>query len=166
VSSPILIVLAGPNGAGKTTLYERVLARHIDLEFVNERRAALLEGHRSFVTETVFSHASKLELMQQAADDGYLVALHVVVIPEELAVARVVNRVEHGGHDVPEDKVRARYGRLWGHVRQAIDIADETSVYDNSSARSPLRPIARYRFGELIGTATWPTWAPADLGSA
>ena len=183
------MVLAGPNGAGKTTLYERVLARHITLEFVNadriaqerwpghelehgydaarlaaERRAQLLDARESFLTETVFSHESKLHLMRDAAARGYLVSLHVIVIPEALAVARVANRVETGGHDVPEDKVRARYRRLWGHVREAIAIADETTVYDNSSARTPLRPIAHYRLGEPIGIITWPDWVPTDLG--
>lgn len=33
--------------------------------------------------------------------------LHIVVVPD-LAVARVAERVRHGGHDVPEDKVRSR----------------------------------------------------------
>jgi len=101
--TPVLVVLAGPKGAGKTTLFERVLAPVMHLEFVNadrlavDRRQQLLSQGRSFITETVFSHPSKLELMTTAKDRGYRVHLHVVLIPEELLVARVASRVEHGG---------------------------------------------------------------------
>lgn len=82
---------------------ERVLAPVMHLEFVNadriaaQRRQQLLSQGRSFMTETVFSHPSKLELMTTAKDRGYRVHLHVVLIPEELSVARVASRVEHGG---------------------------------------------------------------------
>jgi predicted ABC-type ATPase len=64
-------------------------------------------------TETVFSHPSKRQLVEAAIDTGYLVSLHVVMVPEGLAVARVAQRVRDGGHDVPEDKIRSRYLRLW-----------------------------------------------------
>jgi hypothetical protein len=53
---------------------------------------------------------------------------HVLLVPEDLAVARVVNRVTHGDHDVPEDKVRARFVRLWGYLRDAIEVIDEARV--------------------------------------
>ena len=182
------MVIAGPYGAGKTTLYERVLQRHVGLEFVNadriaaqlwpgheversydaaalaaERRQTLLAERRSFVAETVFSHESKLELMRSAAEQGFLVMLHVVLIPEDLAVARVATRVEVGGHDVPEEKVRARYQRLWGHVRTGIALADESLLYDNSSASTPLRRIANFQNGELLGEPNWPAWVPEVL---
>ena len=188
MSTPVLYVLAGPDGAGKPTLFDRVLSKHIAVEFVDadhiahdlwpgheversydaariaaERRRQLLGDRRSFSAETVFSHESKLQLMRDAADLGYLVVLRVVLIPEDLAVARVADRVEVGGHHVPEDKVRGRYQRLWGHVRQAITIADETVVYDNTSASTPLRRIAVFGHGSLIGTPDWPGWVPADL---
>ena len=80
-----------------------------------------------------------------------MIVLHVVLIPEDLAVARVASRVGHGGHDVPEDKVRARFHRLWGHLHAAIELVDEARVYDNSRARRPFRLIASYRHGFLIG---------------
>ena len=188
MTTPVLYVVAGPNGAGKTTLYEKVLSQHIRVEFVNadriaherwpghelersyeaaqiaaERRQLLLDDRRSFVAETVFSHESKLKLMRDASDRGYLVMLHVVLIPENLAVARVGNRVEVGGHQVPEDKVRGRYRRLWGHVREGIKLADESVMYDNTSASVPLRRIAVYHQGSVVGTPDWPDWVPADL---
>ena len=185
---PVLVLLAGPNGSGKTTFYERVLHPVTNLGFVNadhiaaatwpgtesehayeaaalaaEQRSRLISQGVSFATETVFSHPSKLELMEEASDAGYLVTLHVIAVPVELAVARVAERVGQGGHAVPEVKVRQRYERLWGHVRQAIAVADEAHVYDNSRAAAPYREIARYRDGHLVGAAAWPSWSPEDL---
>lgn len=185
---PVLHLLAGPNGAGKSTFFARVLAPVTHLPFVNadeiatenwpgdeqahaydasrlaaEQRVALLAQAASFVTETVFSHPSKLDLIETANEAGYLVTLHIVAIPVDLAVARVVNRVEIGGHSVPEAKVRERYVRLWPLVRSAIDVVDNARVYDNTNASNPFRVIARYDHGRLVGDPSWPSWAPAAL---
>lgn len=92
--------------------------------------------------------------------------LHVVLIPEELAVARVADRVANGGHDVPEDKVRGRFGRLWRHLRDAIAVADEAYVYDNTRAAEPFRRVAAFVDGHVVGTPDWPAWTPADLRGA
>ena len=78
-----------------------------------ETRAKLVELGESFVAETVFSHPSELELIDAAHTAGYTVVLHVLLIPEELAVERVRHRALAGGHHVPEDKIRQRYQRLW-----------------------------------------------------
>ncbi|HEY5109648.1 MAG TPA: zeta toxin family protein [Acidimicrobiales bacterium] len=128
-----------------------------------EQRSPLIAERVSFSTETVFSHPSRLELMRTACDAGYLVTLHVVAVPVELAVARVVERVGHGEHAVPEVKVRDRFARLWGHVRQALDLADAAHIFDNSRAATPYREVARYRDGVLVGTAGWPSWVPKVL---
>ena len=83
-----------------------------------ETRARLIEPGRSFIAETVFSHPSKLDLIR-AARAGLTVVLHVVLIPEDLAVERVKHRVMAGGHDVPESKIRERHRRLLGTRRRA-----------------------------------------------
>ncbi len=184
---PELHVIAGPNGAGKSTLYEHVLSPS-GMQFVNadvlaarywpneqaERaydaaqmagqiREDLIASGRSFVTETVFSHESKLDLLRRAALSGYIITLHVIIVPEDLAVARVRNRVQHGGHAVPESKIRSRYQRLWKHVAEAIRIADDAYVYDNSSLANAHERIAHYQMGQKTHPVSWPTWAPADL---
>ena len=66
-----------------------------------QRRAAIAE-RRSFTTETVFSHPSRLAWFRAAKEAGYRLYLHVILVPEELAVRRVAVRVEIGGHGVPE----------------------------------------------------------------
>lgn len=188
VATPVLHLIVGPNGAGKTTLLEKILFPSTGLPFINadviakarwpedtathsyeaakiagQLRSRAIKGRMSFVAETVFSHPSKLEILQMAGATGYRRYLHVILIPEELAVARVEVRVETGGHEVPEEKIRGRFHRLWPLVRQAIGLADESVIYDNSLARRPFRIIARYDRGRLLGNANWPAWTPDGL---
>jgi predicted ABC-type ATPase len=191
MSDPVLHLVAGPNGAGKSTLYVSVIGPATQLEFVNadvisaqrwpddpvgksyeaavvaaERRTELIENRMSFVTETVFSHESKLELVHAALDAGYIVTLHVVMVPKVLAVARVANRVETGGHAVPEDKIRERYRRLWPLVASAISLVDGATVYDNSRLVTPFQIVASFDHGCVAGKPSWPAWTPEALRNA
>jgi predicted ABC-type ATPase len=187
---PVLYVIAGPNGAGKTTFYLTVLGPIVHLDLVNadviaaerwpgaevehaydaaalaaEERARRIAARESFATETVFSHESKVALLRDASRTGYRVVLHIVLIPEDLAVARVIARVADGGHHVPEEKVRARFERLWRHLREAIALADEVQVYDNSGSAEPFKRVASYLDGRVV-ESEWPSWTPHDLRSA
>ena len=187
---PVLHLIAGPNGAGKTTLATRVIVPATHLSFVNadviaarrspaaqaehayeasqvaaEQRRELIAAGTSFITETVFSHPSKLALIRDAQAAGYHVNLHVVLVPEGLTVARVGDRVRRGGHTVPEDKIRERYHRLWNLVAEARDLAERTHVYDNSRAATPLQLIAGDEHGLLVGSPDWPAWTPVELRS-
>ena len=191
MGDPLLHLLAGPNGAGKSNLHQRVLADRIHLEFVNadviaaqrwpgeelehghdaaraaaERRDELMAKRVSFIAETVFSHPSKLQLIRRAQSIGYQVALYVVCVPEDLSVARVSNRVTNGGHDVPVDKIRARWQRVWPLLADAVEAADTARVYDNSSASRPYQLIARYRSGALVEERAWPRWLPQVMRDA
>lgn len=185
----MLHLFVGPNGAGKSTLFERVVGPVTGLEFVNAdliaagrgpesgsgdpyeaaklaaaMRDRLISVRGSFATETVFSHESKLEMLERARSAGYRTYLHVVLVPKHLAVARVRNRVENGGHDVPLEKIEERFDRLWPLVARAIEMADEATVYDNSGGpKAPFSVVARYASGQLVGKPTWPAWAPPEL---
>lgn len=189
-SDPVLHLIAGPNGAGKTTLVTRVIAPVTHLPFVNadviaaqlwpaaqaehayqaseaaaEQRRELIAVGRSFIAETVFSHPSKLAVIREAQSAGYHVYLHVVLVPVELSVARVNDRVRRGGHVVPEEKIRARFVRLWPLIAQARSLAERTYFYDNTRAATPLRLIATYEHGLPSGPVDWPNWTPDDLRS-
>lgn len=186
-----LHLVVGPNGSGKTTFVTEFLALELPGHpFVNadeiaktrwpadsgahayeaariaaETRAHLIAHGRSFIAETVFSHPSKLDLIRSAQEAGYLVVLHVMIIPEELAVRRVAYRVQAGGHDVPEQKIRERYQRLWRLVARAISAADRAVVYDNSQIGGPAK-VGEFFGGQQIGAADWPEWAPEPLVSS
>ena len=183
-----LDLVAGPNGAGKSTFVELTLAPLLPgSDFVNadeiakqrwpkdpashayeaaliaaETRAKLIELRRSFIAETVFAHPSKLELIDTAKAGGYTVVLHVVLIPEQLAVARVAYRVQSGGHPVAENKIRERYHRLWALVAEAITRCDQATVYDNSGLKGP-RIVAQISDGFIVGSPAWPDWTPQAL---
>jgi predicted ABC-type ATPase len=188
VSSPALHLVAGPNGAGKSTFVRTVLQPVTHLPVINAddiaaqrwpgreseqayaasaaataARDEALGQRRSFISETVFSHPSKLDLIAEAVSVGYLVSLYVVMVPEDVSVKRVEYRVAQGGHTVPETKVRERYRRLWQLVSVARELADHTTFYDNGRARTPFVDVAHYERGRLIGHATWPTWTPRAL---
>jgi predicted ABC-type ATPase len=124
-----------------------------------ETRSALIRDGREFIAETVFSHPSKLDLVDDAVEAGYFVSLHVLMLPEELAVARVKIRVEQGGHEVPEEKIRGRYRRLWTYVVPAAEKASSTDFWDNSTIEGPAL-IAELAGGNLLGRPKWPDWTP------
>lgn len=182
---PALILLAGPNGAGKSTLYQTRVAPSFAGPFINadliqrdelrdpsmqasyraaeiaaERRAELLAAKRSFATETVFSHPSKLAIITEAQARGYMViVMHVGVDDPELSVARVRARTEEGGHDVPETKIRTRYARGQPLIREAVLQADRGMVFDNSRLNAPPRLVLLFAAGRLVrAEALLPNW--------
>ncbi len=181
-------LVVGPNGAGKSTFVALTLGPllsrsvFVDADEIAKRRwpddpaghaydAALVAADtrdrliglgRSFIAETVFSHPSKLDLIRTAHAHGYTVVLHVMLVPEDLAVERVKRRFMAGGHDVPEDKIRERHRRLWGLVATAIALADNATTYDNSQRQGP-RVVAQISGGVVVGRASWPEWTPQAL---
>ncbi len=173
--TPTMIVLAGPNGAGKSTLYQTRVAPSFAGPFINadiiqrdelrdpspaasyeaariasSRRADYLSRRRDFATETVFSHPSKLELIDEARTKGFaVIVMHVGVETPDLSVARVGTRAEEGGHIVPEDKIRVRYERGAPLIRAAVLKADRGMVFDNSRLNEPPRHCLTFANGRL-----------------
>ena len=100
-------------------------------EWADARRDELLHARVGFVSETVFSHESKLSLIRQAQSLGYQVVLYVVCLddPQRL-LARVSQRVREGGHNVPASRILERYPRTMTYLAQAVRIADLAFLYD------------------------------------
>ena len=173
---PLLLVIAGPNGAGKSSLRALLLpegsfpfvnpdevARHFfgaaaeDASYEAADIAAavrdiLLRHRRSFGFETVLSDpvGHKVQELTAAQASGYQVAVHFVGIGSaELSRLRVFQRVEQGGHDVPDDKVAARYARVMANLHRLLPIPDELVIYDNSSPDTPFRRLALLQRGQL-----------------
>jgi predicted ABC-type ATPase len=185
-----LDLVVGPNGAGKSTFIAFTLAPlmpstvvvnadeiarqrwpqdpgshpYYAAQVAAETRAKLIDLGRPFIAETVFSHPSKLELISTARAAGFTVVLHVLLVPEDLAVERVRHRVHAGGHDVPETKIRQRHRRLWAIVADAMAMSDIATVYDNSCLRGP-RIVAQLSSGDIVGRPAWPAYAPQQLRS-
>jgi predicted ABC-type ATPase len=100
-------------------------------------REELLRQHRSFTFETVMSHPSKVEFFQRALNEGYRTYLYFVAtrIPQ-LNVSRVRRRIRLGGHDVPDEKVVARYHRALRLLPEAMRFAYRAFFFDNSDKPS------------------------------
>jgi predicted ABC-type ATPase len=68
--------------------------------------------------------------------DGWRVAIYYFALRSPaLAVRRVRLRVRLGGHDVPEETVRRRFGRSLANLFGLyLPLADQWAVLDNSSS--------------------------------
>jgi predicted ABC-type ATPase len=173
---PVLVVLAGSNGAGKTTFYELYLER-LGLPFVNADRIALIlspshpaqvayqaariaddvrrdlvKRRLSFCMETVFSDpvGDKVRFLKDAQAAGYtVIGVFITLSDPALSIARVVQRVGRGGHDVPDDKLESRFARTALNIQAALKFVDVGLVIDNSSAEYPYRLVELWEHGEL-----------------
>jgi predicted ABC-type ATPase len=117
-------------------------------------RAALVEARLSFCTETVFSDPAraKVGFLEDARQRGFSVFLVFIGLADPvLSIARVKQRVRQGGHDVPDDRLRARFPRTLANLREAVALVDEAFLFDNSSYDAPYRAVLVYREGRVIG---------------
>ena len=169
---PIIVALAGPNGAGKTTFYHAhlapaglrlvnadVIARELDLDPYAAARVAdalrweLLKQRESFVFETVFSDpvGDKLAFLKEAAQAGYTVVLCFVGISRpKISEERVAMRVTQGGHDVPSEKLVARFPRILANLKAALRELPHVWVFDNDDLRTPFRLVAVFEGGQAV----------------
>jgi predicted ABC-type ATPase len=168
---PVLVAIAGPNGAGKTTFFHAHLAS-AGLRFVNADvlatelgvepyqaanvadalRRELLKRGESFIFETVFSDpvGDKIEFLEGAARQGHIVVLcYIGLASPEQSTERVAMRLSQGGHDVPDDKLQARFARTLHNLRAAIRRLPHVLIYDNSDLRRPFRQVAVFDHGRL-----------------
>ena len=139
---PVIVALAGPNGAGKSTFYHAhlesaglrfvnadVLSRELKIgpyeaaKVADSLRQEFVKQRESFVFETVFSDpvGDKLAFLKEAAATGYTVILCFIGVSNpETSEQRVAMRVSQGGHDVPTDKLEARFPRTLANLRNAL----------------------------------------------
>jgi predicted ABC-type ATPase len=183
----LLIVVAGPNGAGKSTFVETFLkptgilivnpdgvAKGLspdspeDVAYEAARvadtwRRDLAARGVSFCMETVFSdpQGAKLEFLQECQSNGYTIILVFIGLESaELSRGRVIQRVERGGHDVPDAKIETRFPRTLDNLRQALTFVDEALLFDNSSADKPFRFVAAFKAGKRSRRKGFaPAWA-------
>lgn len=162
---PLVVVLAGPNGAGKSTIAARLLRGSLTVqEFVNadtiasglsaynpegaaltagrvmlERLRELAADRVDFAFETTLSGRGHARWLRSLGEGGYRSHLVYLSLPTpEAATARVAERVERGGHDVPADVVQRRYvaglRNLFALYREVVD---SWQVFDSSSMAGP-----------------------------
>jgi predicted ABC-type ATPase len=183
---PVVVAVAGSNGAGKTTFYEAhlkasglrflnadVLAGELGIdayqaaEVAAKLRQEFVSQGESFVFETVFSDpvGDKLSFLKNAAQQGYTVVLCFIGIADvDRSEERVAMRVSQGGHDVPTDKLNARFPRTMTNLRQAIQELPCVLLFDNDDLRTPYRLTAVFQNGKQTFLAKpVPAWLQPKL---
>jgi predicted ABC-type ATPase len=86
-------------------------------------------------------------MIEDAKARGFrIVLLFVFLRDPALNVARVAQRAQLGGHDVPEDKVRSRWIGAMQKLEAFAPLADVLMVFDNSARASRQAP----RSGPLL----------------
>jgi len=178
---PVIVAIAGPNGAGKTTFYYShiqpaglrfvnadVLARELRLdpyaaaELAAALRRELVKQRESFAFETVFSDPAgrKLAFLEEAGKAGYTVVLCFIGISSAaISEQRVAMRVSQGGHDVPPEKLAARFPRTLANLKAAIRRLPHVWIFDNDDLRMPFREAAVFENGKAVRvTKPVPGW--------
>jgi len=107
------------------------------------RRAAAIQEGRSFLIETTLASKDALRRIRSEADVGHQVEPYPVGLASAGDSApRAADRGTTGGHDVPEEAVRRRYGRSLGMPPTATAVADRFVLYDSTSLTPPHRKVA------------------------
>lgn len=166
------ILIAGVNGAGKSTLYQtlqtlqsmpRVNADEILKEFGDWKNAddIMTAGKRavkqieqyfdagiSFNQETTLCGKAILKNIGIAKSRGYFFELHYIGVENvDIAKERVLDRVRHGGHGVPEKDIEKRYTETFENLKIILPVCDLAAFYDNTIG---FRRFAIYRGKELV----------------
>lgn len=172
----MIVAVAGPNGSGKSTFYEAhlkpaglrflnadVLAGELGIdayqaaEIAAKLRQELVNQGESFVFETVFSDpvGDKLAFLRDAAQRGYSVVLCFISIATvDRSEERVAMRVSQGGHDVPTDKLTARFPRTMANLKQAIKDLPCVAIFDNDDLSAPFRLTTIFQNSQRTFSAT------------
>jgi predicted ABC-type ATPase len=100
----------------------------------------LAEKSANFAFETTLATRYYARWLTDLRKNGYNVNLLFVWLKSpELALERVRNRVQAGGHDIPEATVRRRYRNgIRNFFALYQSLADEWGVYDNSELVAPI----------------------------
>jgi predicted ABC-type ATPase len=188
VTLPRLTIIAGANGCGKSTLTSRssfiFKTPLLDPDAISKALQPTIPGAsgvaaarqvlisagmhiergESFAVETTLAGKHYLQMMVDARMRGFEVVLvYIGTENVEINLTRIRNRVLAGGHDVPERDVRRRYQRSFKSLPIALQRADHTILFDNSTEEG-------YRLIAVLGPSgsQWfepvPDWAKASQG--
>lgn len=150
-SRPNLFIIAGANGAGKTTSSFSVFPEILKCkEYINadsiakaispfnsdsvsieagkillKRIERLISEKVDFAFETTLSSKSIVGIIENAKSSGYKInILFFYLNSYQIAYNRVIERVKHGGHNIPKDVIKRRYFR---------GIINLINIYKNNS---------------------------------
>jgi len=164
LSPTVVSSLIGDPAVGLTLPKGTLCDGYLSAAICDAIRELLLLEQRSFGFETVMSHPSKVGLLTRAREAGFRVYLYFVSTGDSLVnVARVRQRVQEGGHDVPEDKILERYGRSLDLLSSAVRASDRAYIFDSTGPT--LQLVASVTAGKHIEvhSGTVPEWVDRHL---
>lgn len=150
----IMYVFAGNNGSGKSTFRNLIAEKqgiqtNVDPDSIakkytenKEIRAGreairlideLIIGKKDFSMETTMSGQLPLRQMHSAKENGFKVIIYYMGV-EKIAINlnRIRQRVEQGGHNIPEEDVLRRESRSLNNLMKMVFVADEIHLIDNT----------------------------------
>jgi len=100
-------------------------------------RYKMIQSDSSFSFESVFSHDSKIKEIEIAKKAHFNIYFYFISTSDPLInFQRIKNRVETGGHDVPNEKINDRYYRTMNNLYTAFKLSDKAYLFDNTSEKS------------------------------
>lgn len=206
MSGPAIYVFAGVNGAGKSSIGGENLRRlggdyfnpdEVARRLQDEKKCTIDEANGfaweegrqrlelAITSRTDFSFETTLggntipRLLREAAVAGLEVLIWFVGLSSpEQHLARVRARVETGGHDIPEEKIRERWNGSRRNLVLLMPLLSELRVFDNSTEADPQtgtvpppRLLLHWKGGRIIAPsreamAQTPDWAAEILAQA
>lgn len=164
----IYTIIGGVNGTGKSSLTGALKAERsdlgmiIDVDKISAQCGSRIEGGKravqkiescidrgmSFTQETTLSGVRTLRTVQKARNNQYYIRLYYVGLSSETeSIKRIRNRVEKGGHDIPQEDVHRRYQTRYEDLVRVLPYCDEAFFFDNENG---FVQVAEYKNGELI----------------
>jgi predicted ABC-type ATPase len=160
MSQPKILIIAGPNGAGKTTFAKTFLPLEAHcMRFLNadliaaglspfapeiaaiksarlmlQEMAECSQSGASFAFETTLSGLTYIEHIKKWQAQDYHISLFFLALNSvDLAINRVAQRVQQGGHNIPEEVIRRRFAAGLSNFKEHYrSIVNAWALYDNS----------------------------------
>ena len=158
---PTCYIIAGSNGSGKTTFAREFLPKHAGCtHFINPdliasglspfrpEDASIASGRivlqqiyensfsgHSFSIETTLSGKTYFKIFSDLKGKGYQIQMFYLWIPNpDLAIQRIHQRVDAGGHNVPSKDVMRRFDRTLSNLFNVyLPVIDILRFFDNST---------------------------------
>lgn len=198
----MIVVLAGVNGAGKSSVigshirdnggnyfnpdhYTRYLIDQGEAEDLDEANGMAwskgfewlnnaIQNDTQYAFETTLGGQSITSALKAAINKSIEVrVIYVGLSSADQHIERVRARVENGGHDIPTDKIIARYSNSKLNLIELINHGvDEVMVWDNSSEleNGKPSPLKVFHFNKkrwvVPPSSNCPEWAKCIAAEA
>jgi predicted ABC-type ATPase len=161
---PLILVLAGVNGAGKSSVggamlqdqglswfnpdaFSRELMARSGVSkgiadgdawaYGKARLEAAIAGGADFAFETTLGGDTMARLLGEAAATHDVIMIFCGLDSLERHIERVRLRVRHGGHDIPEERIRTRWTSARRNLIALLPRLAQLQVFDNSREAAP-----------------------------